>query len=212
MISAANFRTMSLHFDQAIEKPHFEKASFRIKDKIFATLESAKKSATLKLNETDQSVYCLIRPVIAIPATGAWGKQGWTVFDLTKVSKSIMSEALTKAYTNLAPKKKVKPTVSKKAAPLIQTLYPDKNKTNKRISLDKYNTIKKALLSILRRGELTHTALMESLYQQVKDDFEGGVQWYGETVKLDLEARKIIDRTDSRPEKYRLSLRKSKKM
>ena len=53
---------------------------------------------------------------------------------------------------------------------------------------------------------------MESLYQQVKDDFEGGVQWYGETVKLDLEARKIIDRTDSRPEKYRLSLRKSKKM
>ena len=117
MISAANFRTMSLHFDQAIEKPHFEKASFRIKDKIFATLESAKKSATLKLNETDQSVYCLIRPVIAIPATGAWGKQGWTVFDLTKVSKSIMSEALTKAYTNLAPKKKSQTHSQQKSSP-----------------------------------------------------------------------------------------------
>jgi hypothetical protein len=207
MISAANFRTMSLHFDQASEKPHFEKASFRIKAKIFATLDSAKKSATLKLTETDQSVYCLIRPVIAIPATGAWGKQGWTVFDLTKVSKSIMSEALKKAYANLAPKKTAKSTVSKKATPLIQTLHPDKSKTNKRISLDKYNTIKEALVTILQREELTHTALMERLYQQVKDSFEGGVQWYGETVKLDLEARKIIERTGTKPEKYRLKKR-----
>jgi hypothetical protein len=207
MISAANFRTMSLHFDQASEKPHFEKASFRIKAKIFATLDSAKKSATLKLTETDQSVYCLIRPVIAIPATGAWGKQGWTVFDLTKVSKSIMSEALKKAYANLAPKKTAKSPVNKKATPLIQTLHPDKSKTNKRISLDKYNTIKEALVTILQREELTHTALMERLYQQVKDSFEGGVQWYGETVKLDLEARKIIERTGTKPEKYRLKKR-----
>jgi hypothetical protein len=45
---------------------------------------------------------------------------------------------------------------------------------------------------------------MEELYSQVKDTFEGGVQWYGETVKLDLEARKIIERTNTKPEKYRL--------
>lgn len=47
---------------------------------------------------------------------------------------------------------------------------------------------------------------MECLYQNVKDSFEGGVQWYGETVKLDLEARKIIQRTRSRPEKYKLKV------
>lgn len=46
---------------------------------------------------------------------------------------------------------------------------------------------------------------MEKLYSNVKDTFEGGVQWYGETVKLDLEARKIIERTSTKPEKYRLS-------
>jgi hypothetical protein len=33
---------------------------------------------------------------------------------------------------------------------------------------------------------------------------DGGVQWYGETVKLDLEARKIIERTGKNPEKYRM--------
>jgi hypothetical protein len=52
-------------------------------------------------------------------------------------------------------------------------------------------------LSILKDGELTHTALMEKLYNNVKDSFEGGVQ-------LDLEARKIIERTGTKPERYRL--------
>lgn len=209
MISASTFRMMALQFELAAEKPHFEKTSFRIKDKIFASLDTAKKRATLKLNETDQSVYCQIRPSIANPATGAWGKQGWTVFDLSKTPKSIIAEALKKAYSNLVPEKVKKATVPKKTANTIQTLHPDKSKTNKKILLDKYYTIKEALIGILQREELTHTALMESLYQQVKDHFEGGVQWYGETVKLDLEARKIIERTGTKPEKYRLKVRKS---
>ncbi len=86
----------------------------------------------------------------------------------------------------------------------IQTLHPQPGKTNKRISLNKYNDIRKNILKILSKKELTHTELMEKLYSNVKDHFEGGVQWYGETVKLDLEARKIIERTNTKPEKYRL--------
>lgn len=86
----------------------------------------------------------------------------------------------------------------------IQTLHPQTGKTNKRISLVKYLVIKENILSILGKTELTHTELMEKLYENVKDTFEGGIQWYGETVKLDLEARAIIRRTGSKPEKYRL--------
>ncbi|HOZ77521.1 MAG TPA: hypothetical protein PLY34_05965 [Ferruginibacter sp.] len=86
----------------------------------------------------------------------------------------------------------------------IQTLHPLPGKTNKSISTEKYNFIKKHLLAVLAKKELTHTELMEALYQKVKDDFTGGVQWYGETVKLDLEARKIIVRTRTKPEKYSL--------
>lgn len=86
----------------------------------------------------------------------------------------------------------------------IQTLHPQPGKVNKLISLDKYNTIKENIVAILAKKELTHTELMENLYSNVKDTFEGGVQWYGETVKLDLEARKIIERTTTKPEKYRL--------
>jgi hypothetical protein len=86
----------------------------------------------------------------------------------------------------------------------IQTLHPVPGKINKRISLSKYNEIRKHLLKILSKAELTHTELMEELYANVKDTFEGGVQWYGETVKLDLEAREMIERTKTKPEKYRL--------
>lgn len=87
---------------------------------------------------------------------------------------------------------------------LIQTLHPQAGKTNKKISLDKYNYIRAELLAILSEVELTHTELMEALFSRVKNDFEGGVQWYGETVKLDLEARQMIERTKGKPEKYRL--------
>ncbi len=86
----------------------------------------------------------------------------------------------------------------------IQTLHPQLGKTNKRIALEKYNQVKEAILSILHDVEPTHTELMEQLYNKIKDSFKGGVQWYGETVKLDLEARKIIERTGTKPEKYRL--------
>jgi hypothetical protein len=86
----------------------------------------------------------------------------------------------------------------------IQTLHPQAGKINKKISLEKYHFIREHLLKILAKKELTHTELMEKLYEKVKDKFEGGVQWYGETVKLDLEARQEIERTGTRPEKYRL--------
>ena len=94
--------------------------------------------------------------------------------------------------------------------PQIQTLHPIPGKTNKLISAEKYEVIKENLLAILKTAELTHTELMEQLYDRVKDSFEGGVQWYGETVKLDLEARKVIERTGKKPEKYRLRIAKRK--
>lgn len=93
---------------------------------------------------------------------------------------------------------------------VIQTLHPHSGKTGRKISLEKYTVIKDNILFILSKTELTHTELMERLYARVKDNFEGGVQWYGETVKLDLEARKIVERTNTKPEKYKLKIVKHK--
>ena len=77
-------------------------------------------------------------------------------------------------------------------------------KSGKNISKQKYETLKKAILSALRNKELTHTELFSQLNKSLKSKFSGNVSWYGETVKLDLEASKIIERTSSKPQKYRL--------
>jgi hypothetical protein len=90
----------------------------------------------------------------------------------------------------------------------IQTLHPNVDKTGKRIAIEKYNALKQQMLLVLKGTELTHTELMEQLYHNLKDSFEGNVQWYGETVKLDLEARQLIERTKTKPEKYFLRKKK----
>jgi len=85
----------------------------------------------------------------------------------------------------------------------ILTKHP-LGKSGKNIDKQKYETLKKAILSALRNKELSHTELFNQLKKSLKSKFSGNVSWYGETVKLDLEARKIIQRTSAKPPKYRL--------
>jgi hypothetical protein len=85
----------------------------------------------------------------------------------------------------------------------ILTKHP-KGKSGKNISKQKYDIVKRAILSALKNKELTHTELFAHLNKSLKGRFPGNESWYGETVKLDLEARKIIERTSLKPQKYRL--------
>jgi hypothetical protein len=85
----------------------------------------------------------------------------------------------------------------------ILTKHP-LGKSGKNISKQKYEALKKAILSALRSSELTHTELFNQLSKRLRNKFAGNISWYEETVKLDLEARKIIERTSSKPQKYRL--------
>jgi len=84
---------------------------------------------------------------------------------------------------------------------------PPVGKAGRNISRQKYDTLKRAISSVLKDSELTHTELFNQLNNSLKNRFSGNVSWYGETVKLDLEARKIIERSSSKPQKYRLTSR-----
>lgn len=88
----------------------------------------------------------------------------------------------------------------------ILTKHP-LGKSGRNIDRNKYDTLKKAIVSALRKDELTHTELLDRLNKSLKGKFPGNISWYGETVKLDLEAKKIIERTASKPERYRLKSR-----
>jgi hypothetical protein len=85
----------------------------------------------------------------------------------------------------------------------ILTKHPQ-GKSGKNISKQKYESVKQAIVSALQGKELTHTELFHRVNKSLKGKFSGNIDWYAETVKLDLEARKIIARTSSKPSKYRL--------
>ncbi len=80
----------------------------------------------------------------------------------------------------------------------ILTKHP-LGKSGKNIDRQKYETLKNAILSALQQKELTHTELFDRLNKTLESKFSGNMSWYGETVKLDLEARKTIERTSSKP-------------
>jgi len=86
--------------------------------------------------------------------------------------------------------------------PKIHTRHPQR-KSGRSISREKYDRVRAAILEVLDRRELTHTELMTGLDERLRNRFDGNPHWYGETVKLDLEARRVIERTDSRPPMYR---------
>ncbi len=88
----------------------------------------------------------------------------------------------------------------------ILTKHP-LGKGGRNIDRQKYETVKREILAALQNTELTHTELFDRLAKRLKSKFSGNISWYGETVKLDLEARKQIERTSSKPQKYRLKRR-----
>jgi len=105
MVSIETFRKLALSFPEATEELHFEKTSFRVKKKIFATYDATKKRACIKLSEIDQHVFSSAGKTIIFPVDNKWGKQGWTIIEMSKVRKELFIDAVTTAYCEVAPKK-----------------------------------------------------------------------------------------------------------
>ena len=106
MVSIETFRKLAMSFPNATEEPHFEKTSFRINKKIFASFDEKNDRAVLKLNEIDQSVFSASSEMIFYPIPNKWGKQGWTIVELSKVRPEMFEDALIRSYENVISKKK----------------------------------------------------------------------------------------------------------
>ena len=89
--------------------------------------------------------------------------------------------------------------------PKIRTRHPG-GKQGVNISKEKYDVIRAALIGCMEAGdELTHTELTRRVGEAVQGRFQGSISWYVEAVKLDLEARRVIERSaGSKPQRYRL--------
>ena len=105
MINTERFIDIAKSFEESVEQPHFEKLSYRVNKKIFATLDTKSNTAVLKLTPEEQSEFCESDDGSIFPAAGQWGKIGYTCFELNKLSESLVLCAVTKSYCNVAPKK-----------------------------------------------------------------------------------------------------------
>lgn len=105
MINSEVFRKFALSLPLVTEEPHFDKTSFKIAGKIFATMVPDHNRATVKLSSTDQDIFCLADSNGVYPVPNKWGKLGWTHINLHAVKPEMCIELLKVAYCEVAPKK-----------------------------------------------------------------------------------------------------------
>jgi hypothetical protein len=87
----------------------------------------------------------------------------------------------------------------------IMTLHPE-GKQGVNIDRLKYDKMRAAMLAVIgREPSVPFTGLGDKVYQELNGDFDGSIGWYTTTVKLDLEARGLIERVpDVSPQRLRL--------
>ena len=107
MINIEQARKAALSLPETEEKPHFHLTSFRVKNKLFATIHADKNYMMVKLSAIDQSVFCSYNKEVIFPVPGGWGQKGATFINLKKVRKTMLLDALTTSWRTTAPPKLV---------------------------------------------------------------------------------------------------------
>lgn len=116
MLTSKTACSMTRKLADVTEKDHFGGDGFYANKKIFATVWHEKQQANLKLSPALQVLFSGRAPNAIAPVENAWGRQGWTMFRLSLVDKSLFEEALRAAWVasaitksssgrNVAPKK-----------------------------------------------------------------------------------------------------------
>ena len=92
----------------------------------------------------------------------------------------------------------------------IVTLHPQ-GKKGVNISKAKYEQMKQFILETIQaKQEISFEALNDLAVSKLTGKFDGKVTWYMVTVKLDLEARKLVERIPmTSPHKLRLATGKA---
>lgn len=83
-----------------------ERAAFRTKKRIFATLPPDGQTANLSLDLDLQEAVCEALPDAFSPVPGGWGRMGYTTVRLGAVSEEDLTRALTEAHARASERTK----------------------------------------------------------------------------------------------------------
>jgi hypothetical protein len=105
-MTADEFRKLALSFPDTSEESHMGHPDFRVRGKIFATLNyPSREWGMVKLTPDQQLGFVKSDPAIFVPVKGKWGKQGSTNIQLKSATKEKLRSALEAAWHNAAPKR-----------------------------------------------------------------------------------------------------------
>lgn len=100
-----NIRALALSLPLAEEQPHFDRASFRVKGKIFATLPPGGEQLVLKLPPEIKESLKQSDPEAVIPLPGGWDRGGWTLLLIERMDDEKLADLIRLAWRQVAPKK-----------------------------------------------------------------------------------------------------------
>jgi hypothetical protein len=97
-LTSDEFRAMALRFAEAVEGSHMDHPDFRGGGRIFASLTSDGERAMVKLPLPLQAEFVKGPSGAFTPASGAWGRAGCTMVDLSIARKADVRRALKAAW------------------------------------------------------------------------------------------------------------------
>lgn len=134
-MTAHDFRGVVLGLSGVVEGAHMGHADFRVNGRIFSSLTSDESRATVKLTPEAQARLMDAAPGVFLTASGAWGRQGWTLIALAGADIELVGEAVTIAWQVMQAMPPVKPrqsTVGAAAAVARSAGNPTRPKTSTR--------------------------------------------------------------------------------
>ena len=104
-----DFRDVALGFAGALEGSHMGHPDFRANGRIFASLHGNDTTGMVKLTPEQQTAFQRDQPKVFEPATGAWGRQGYTKVTLRPAKTAAVRSAMLLAYQGVMEMAKAKP-------------------------------------------------------------------------------------------------------
>jgi len=107
MISEDSFTKMALSFPGTGQTPHFDRIGFKVMGKrMFCTYLAKNNTVNIFLTPKEQRIFCRMTAGNIYRVPNKWGEKGATTFELDKVPKEIVLEALLSAYNEVMKPKK----------------------------------------------------------------------------------------------------------
>ena len=97
-------RRLALALPETSESAHMNRPDFRVRGKIFATLNPDEQCTVVKLTSGDQQMRVETEPLVFAPVPSKWGLQGWTTINLALSDEVALQSALLAAWSAVAPK------------------------------------------------------------------------------------------------------------